>query len=54
VGGHLLIKDGRFVRTSLLRRYAPEAGWALTLNRYYRLGTSMADWLKALLEASKP
>ena len=54
VSGHLLIADGLFMRSSLIRRHAPEAGWALTLNRFYRLGTSMEDWLKASLEASKP
>lgn len=47
VSGHPLIEDGRFMRTSLLRRHAPEAGWALTLNRYYRLGLSLQDWLAA-------
>jgi hypothetical protein len=47
---HPLIEDGRFMRASLLRRFAPEVGWALTLNRFYRLGTSMEDWL----EASRP
>lgn len=51
---HPRFPDGRFVRTSLLLRFAPEAGWALTLNRFYRLGASMEDWLKASLEASKP
>ena len=54
VSGHPLIADGRFMRSSLIRRHAPEAGWALTLNRFYRLGTRMEDWLKASSEASKP
>ncbi|GBD46858.1 DUF6634 family protein [Methylopila sp. Yamaguchi] len=53
VSGHPLIADGRFMRSSLIRRHAPEAGWALTLNRFYRLGTSMEDWLTASLEASR-
>lgn len=52
--GHPLFPDGHFVRTSLLLRFTPEAGWALTLNRFYRLGTSMEDWLKASLEALRP
>lgn len=46
VTGHPLIPDGHFVRTSRLRRIEPEAGWALTRNRYYRLGQSLDDWRK--------
>ncbi|MFC3694872.1 DUF6634 family protein [Chenggangzhangella methanolivorans] len=46
VTGHPLFPDGRFVRTSRLRRLEPEAGWAQTRNRFYRLGQSLDDWRK--------
>ena len=44
VSGHPHLGDGRYVRTSVVLRHVPEAGWALTLNRVYRLGISMDDW----------
>ncbi|MFC3692652.1 DUF6634 family protein [Chenggangzhangella methanolivorans] len=44
VSGHPEIVDGRCVRTSLLLRIAPEAGWARTRNRFYRLGRSLDEW----------
>jgi len=40
---HPLLGDCREARTSILFRIDPEAGWARTLNRLYRLGTPLSD-----------
>ncbi|WP_020179965.1 DUF6634 family protein [Methylopila sp. M107] len=39
--------DGRFIRTSEVRRFVPELGFARTMNRYYRLGLSFEEWRKS-------
>lgn len=44
VFGHPSFEDGRYVRTSYLVRIVPEAGWARTRNRLYRLGSSFDVW----------
>jgi hypothetical protein len=44
VFGHPLFEGGRYVRTSYLVRIVPEAGWARTRNRLYRLGSSFEAW----------
>lgn len=36
--GHPLLGSGRHVHTSMLILIDPEAGWARTLSRFYRLG----------------
>lgn len=55
VFGHPGFAKGEFVYTSVLCEYQPEAGWARTMSRLYRLGTmnaKYAEWL-AQREAEK-
>lgn len=47
VSGHPIIRDG-FTRTSQLVALPPASGWARSVSRWYRLGTSLGD-----LEAAK-